>query len=70
MIVFPHAAIIAATIKIRENNKNRKVIPNKQDHCGDCESFLGFGDFDLCCKKKSGLCYKDTLACELFKRKP
>ena len=34
--------------------------------CGECEHFLGCGDWNLCCSLKNGLCYKTTVACEHF----
>lgn len=34
--------------------------------CKDCVHFLGFGDWNLCCKIKPDLCYKDTPACDDF----
>ena len=37
-----------------------------QKTCKDCKYFLGMGDWDLCCSKKSGLCYENTVVCELF----
>lgn len=37
-----------------------------QKTCKDCKYFLGMGDWDLCCSKKSGLCYENTEVCELF----
>lgn len=36
--------------------------------CGECEKFVGMGDWDLCCKDSEGyrLCYEETEACEKF----
>lgn len=43
--------------------------------CGECENYIGFGDWNLCCKEEHDpkefpfghLCYEDTLACDKFK---
>lgn len=43
--------------------------------CKDCESFLGGGDWDLCCAEEHPeypcgfLCYEDSSICDLFKNK-
>lgn len=40
--------------------------------CGNCQHFIGMGDWDLCCELKHEgypmgfLCYEDTDACEKF----
>lgn len=54
------------------------------DRCGECKSFTGAGDWNLCCmtshptpeEKKQGrtfpfghLCYETTPACDMFDRK-
>lgn len=48
----------------------------KNKHCKDCKSFLGCGDWDLCCKTPPAsassnwlgfLCYEDSLPCVNFK---
>ncbi len=37
--------------------------------CGECEDFLGFGDWGLSCKSSyHTLCDSDTPACERFRR--
>ena len=43
--------------------------------CGECKSFIGLGDWNLCCKEQHDpnefpfghLCYMDTHACDKFK---
>lgn len=43
--------------------------------CGECENYIGMGDWDLCCKEEHDpsefpfghLCYEDTPACDKFK---
>ena len=43
--------------------------------CGECENYIGLGDWNLCCKEEHGLkefpfghlCYEDTPACDKFK---
>ena len=43
--------------------------------CGECENYLGFGDWNLCCRESHDpneftfghLCYSDTPACDKFK---
>lgn len=38
--------------------------------CGDCEHFMGFGDFDLCCAIHARLlAYADSPACNRFEPK-
>lgn len=38
--------------------------------CGDCEHFMGFGDFDLCCAIQARrLASADTTACNSFEPK-
>lgn len=37
--------------------------------CGNCRHFIGGGDWNLCCDQMSGLCYRDTKACEKYKVK-
>lgn len=43
--------------------------------CKDCKSFMGLGDWNLCCSEEHPeapcgfLCYADTPACKLFKNK-
>lgn len=38
--------------------------------CGDCEHFIGFGDFDLCCAIQARrLAYADAPACNRFEPK-
>lgn len=48
-------------------------LEDKPEHlktCGNCVHFMGFGDFDLCCKiQKRRLCYENEAACEAFKGK-
>lgn len=34
--------------------------------CKHCHHFIGYGDWDLCCRLKHELCYDDTEACEKF----
>ena len=34
--------------------------------CLNCANYIDGGDFNLCCKVKYDLCYKDTPACEEF----
>lgn len=34
--------------------------------CGECEYFLGYGDWNLCCSLKSDICHRTTVACEYF----
>ena len=43
--------------------------------CGECENYIGLGDWNLCCKEEHDskefpfghLCYEDTPACDKFK---
>lgn len=41
--------------------------------CKDCDNFIGYGDWNLCCKEHHEgypfgfLCYEDTPACEKYK---
>lgn len=34
--------------------------------CGQCNHFIGGGDWNLCCDLKYDLCYEDTEACDAF----
>lgn len=34
--------------------------------CGMCKNYMGFGDWNLCCRETYELCYADTLACDKF----
>ncbi len=44
--------------------------PERLKTCGNCAHFMGFGDFDLCCKiQKRRLCYENEASCEAFKEK-
>lgn len=36
--------------------------------CGTCLYFMGFGDWNLCCKLKCGLYYEDSPACEKYEK--
>ena len=36
-------------------------------HCYQCQHYLGGGDWNLCCKIKYDLCYRNTNACKDFK---
>ena len=38
-----------------------------ENKCGNCDYFIGCGDWGLCCTQKYGLTYEDSDACELFR---
>lgn len=38
----------------------------KKNKCGQCKSYVGEGDFGLCCSIHYDLCYEDSDACGDF----
>lgn len=45
------------------------VLVMPEEKCGNCDKFIGGGDWNLCCTIKYDLCYENTPACGCFNRK-
>lgn len=53
-----YAALVFAIRVLQSNN-----------FCGECNNFLGCGDWSLCCKLDNGLYYVETASCEKFEER-
>jgi hypothetical protein len=61
--------------EMKEEKISANISESSSHTCGECEFFMGLGDWNLCCSKPHNesvfgfLCYEDTPACALFSPK-